>query len=76
MMDTSSGTFHCATMHCGNNAQTNDSVVSVVSVVITAAYVRHILSLLVLDPVASLSSPLVLLSALIVKSTHFHNQSI
>jgi len=29
-MDIDGGTFHCATMLCGNNAQTNDSVVAVV----------------------------------------------
>lgn len=27
-MDAGGGTFHCATMLCGNNAQTNDSVVA------------------------------------------------
>lgn len=29
-MDAGGGTFHCATMLCGNNAQTNDSVVAAV----------------------------------------------
>lgn len=67
-MDIDGGTFHCATMLCSNNAQTNDSVAVVITGCVCSAFPLSVslFALLLSSRSFSFSCP-----TLIAKSTHF-----